>query len=450
MEYLEGESLADRLKKGALPLEQVLRYGFEIADALDRAHRKGIVHRDLKPANVMLTKTGTKLLDFGLAKLRPAAATEESQPTLTESGELLGTPRYMAPEQLEGKEPDARTDIFAFGAVLYEMATGQKAFPAKSQTGVITAILSSDPAPISALQPATPPALDRAVATCLAKDPDDRWQNAHDLAAELKWIAEVGVRAGVPAKVGGRAPESGAGRVDGRGFARHRAGVDGGPSARADGEVSSGPLRSPRPRERAVRRPDHGRVAGWGADRVRGVQRGKDPLVRPRARLAHHDTDTGHGRRVRAFLGSGRAADRVHDDRRQTQEDRPFRRARAGPVRERDLRLSGWQLELAGHDRFFAERGAVPVGRPRGTYPGNSGSERREKPVASGHSSCRTAGIICICHRISARRIRGSTSPPSIRRTESGSSPPSTARSMRLPATCCSCVGMRSWLESST
>ncbi len=198
MEHLEGQTLSDRLKKGALPLDQVLRYGVEMAEALDGAHRQGIVHRDLKPGNVMLTKTGTKLLDFGLAKVRPAGPAGEHEPTLTEAGELLGTPRYMAPEQLEGKEPDARSDIFALGTVFYEMATGQRAFPAKSQAGVISAILSSDPAPISTLQPRTPPALERAIATCLAKDPDDRWQSAHDLAAELRWIAEAGRPAAGP------------------------------------------------------------------------------------------------------------------------------------------------------------------------------------------------------------------------------------------------------------
>ena len=193
MECLEGETLGNRLKKkGPLPLDQVFRYGVEVAEALDRAHRQGIVHRDLKPGNVMLTPTGTKLLDFGLAKLRPSAHADEKEPTLTEAGELLGTPRYMAPEQLEGKEPDARSDIFALGVLLYEMATGERAFPAESQAGAITAILSATPAPVSTRRPETPPALDRVVATCLAKDPDERWQSAHDLAAELRWIAQTG------------------------------------------------------------------------------------------------------------------------------------------------------------------------------------------------------------------------------------------------------------------
>src|SRR5712692_8290346 len=199
MEYLEGETLAQRLLKGPLPLEQVLQYAIEISDALDKAHRKGVTHRDLKPGNIMLTKTGTKLLDFGLAKLRqdaaPATPLSElptAKDALTARGTIVGTLQYMAPEQLEGKEVDARTDIFAFGAVVYEMATGKKCFDGKSQASVIGAILKDDPPPISSLQPMTPPALDRTVKTCLAKDLDGRWQTASDLTRELKWIAEGG------------------------------------------------------------------------------------------------------------------------------------------------------------------------------------------------------------------------------------------------------------------
>jgi Tol biopolymer transport system component len=207
MEFLEGETLTDRLGRGSLPLDQVLRYGIEIADALDKAHRQGIVHRDLKPGNIMLTKSGVKLVDFGLAKLAgvgPANTSASILQTqagmnLTQEGTILGTFQYMAPEQLEGKEADARSDIFAFGAVLYEMATGQKAFSGKSQASLIAAILDSEPAPISTVQPMTPPALDRVVKTCLAKEPDDRWQTAHDVMLQLKWIAEGGSQAGVPA-----------------------------------------------------------------------------------------------------------------------------------------------------------------------------------------------------------------------------------------------------------
>ena len=207
MEFLEGETLTDRLGRGSLPLDQVLRYGIEIADALDKAHRQGIVHRDLKPGNIMLTKSGVKLVDFGLAKLagvgpgNTAVSILQTQASgnLTQEGTILGTFQYMAPEQLEGREADVRSDIFAFGAVLYEMATGQKAFSGKSQASLIAAILDSEPAPVSTVQPMTPPALDRVVKTCLAKDPDDRWQTAHDVMLQLKWIAEGGSQAGVPA-----------------------------------------------------------------------------------------------------------------------------------------------------------------------------------------------------------------------------------------------------------
>ena len=207
MEFLEGETLTERLAKGALPLEQTLRYGTEIADALDKAHRQGIVHRDLKPGNVMLTKSGVKLLDFGLAKAMSPVAPAGSltalptQQGLTQEGTILGTFQYMAPEQLEGREADGRTDIFAFGGVLYEMATGRKAFSASSQASLITAIMSTDPPSISSVQPMSPPALDRVVKKCLAKDPEDRWQNAADLGSELKWIGESGSQSGAAAPV---------------------------------------------------------------------------------------------------------------------------------------------------------------------------------------------------------------------------------------------------------
>jgi Tol biopolymer transport system component len=209
MEYLEGETLADRLAKGPLPLEQTLRYGTEIADALDKAHRQAVVHRDLKPGNVMLTKSGVKLLDFGLAKaMAPAsdAGALSSLPTrekeLTADGTILGTVQYMAPEQLEGKQADARTDIFAFGAVLYEMTTGKKAFSGATQASLISTILRDDPQPVSQVQPMSPPALDRVVKTCLAKDPEDRWQSAGDVAKELKWIAEGSAAAILPIVAG--------------------------------------------------------------------------------------------------------------------------------------------------------------------------------------------------------------------------------------------------------
>jgi serine/threonine protein kinase len=209
MEYLEGETLANRLKKGALLLEQVLKIGMEIAEALDKAHRAGIVHRDLKPSNIMLTKSGAKLMDFGLAKAAGAgpdgpqaaalllsAAETLTSPSpqfspLTSAGAIVGTVQYMSPEQIEGKEADSRSDIFALGAVLFEMATGMRAFEGKSQLSVASAILEMDPQPVSAVHPTSPLALDLAIRTSLAKDPDARFQSAHDLALQLRWIAEA-------------------------------------------------------------------------------------------------------------------------------------------------------------------------------------------------------------------------------------------------------------------
>ena len=213
MELLEGETLAERLRRGPMPAEQVLTIGIEIADALEKAHKQGsgIVHRDLKPANIMLTKAGAKLLDFGLAKYTVSAAQEAVRSTLaigdsniTSKGEIVGTFQYMAPEQLEGKEADARTDIFALGAVLYEMATGRAAFQGRTRASLIANIMNSEPAPISTLQPLSPPALDRVIKTCLAKDPDERWQTAHDIKLELKWVLEGGSQAGVAAPVAAR------------------------------------------------------------------------------------------------------------------------------------------------------------------------------------------------------------------------------------------------------
>jgi eukaryotic-like serine/threonine-protein kinase len=200
MECLEGDTLAARLAKGPLPLEQALPLAIQIADALEAAHRMGVVHRDLKPANIMLTRSGAKLLDFGLARIDKPIGAEDNTVTagLTTPGAILGTFRYMAPEQLKGKDADARTDLFAFGAVLYEMLTGRKAFEGQSQANVISAIMSANPPDIATLQPLTPPSLERLVKTCLAKDPDARWQSAHDVKLELTWLEEG---AGPPAAV---------------------------------------------------------------------------------------------------------------------------------------------------------------------------------------------------------------------------------------------------------
>ncbi|MBZ5536863.1 MAG: serine/threonine-protein kinase [Acidobacteriia bacterium] len=208
MEYLEGETLAARLEKGPLPLAQVLQFGIQIADALDKAHRHGVVHRDLKPGNIMLTAAGAKLLDFGLAKsallseggAMLTAATTPSAP-VTQQGTIVGTFQYMSPEQVEGKEADSRSDIFSFGAVLYEMVTGRRAFPGKSRSSAASATLEKGPEPIRTLQPMTPPALDRAIRRCLSNDVENRWQSARDLLLELKWVAEAGSQASGPAPV---------------------------------------------------------------------------------------------------------------------------------------------------------------------------------------------------------------------------------------------------------
>jgi len=211
MEFIDGETLSERLRQGPMPLEDSLRYGVEIADALEKAHRQGIVHRDIKPGNIMLTATGAKLLDFGLAKADSGLDGDADltvSPTvskpLTTAGTVLGTYQYMAPEQLEGKEVDARTDIFSLGAVLYEMVTGRRAFAGGSQASLIGAIMTEQPAPTSTLQPMTPPAFDRVIQTCLSKDPEERWQTAHDVKLQLQWIAEGGSVVGLPAPVAAR------------------------------------------------------------------------------------------------------------------------------------------------------------------------------------------------------------------------------------------------------
>jgi serine/threonine protein kinase len=215
MECLEGETLAKRLEKGPLPLDQTLKYGAQIAEALDKAHRHGIVHRDLKPGNIMLTATGAKLLDFGLAKdaalladLATLTGAAISAAPLTQQGTIVGTFQYMSPEQVEGKEVDGRSDFFSLGALLYEMVTGKWAFEGKTQLSVASAILEREPEPLSVVKPVTPRALERAIQRCLGKDPEERWQTGRDLASELKWIGEGGsqstaaapARAWIPSK----------------------------------------------------------------------------------------------------------------------------------------------------------------------------------------------------------------------------------------------------------
>ena len=211
MEYLEGETLAVRLSRGQIPLDQALRYSIEIADALSKAHRQGIIHRDLKPANIVLTRAGAKLLDFGLAKFLPGSVAQgvvlgdsalaHEAGNLTAEGSILGTFQYMSPEQLEGKEIDARSDIFAFGIVLYEMVTGRKALTGSSDASLIAAILEKEPHPMLELQPMASPALERVMKMCIAKDPEERWETAHDVVLQLKWISEAGTQTGVQALV---------------------------------------------------------------------------------------------------------------------------------------------------------------------------------------------------------------------------------------------------------
>src|ERR1700704_558358 len=203
MELVEGETLEHKLIRGPLPPEHAVRVAVQIADALAQAHKMGITHRDLKPSNVMLTKGGAKLMDFGLAKESGTAplATALTEMTmehskLTGEGMLVGTFQYMAPEQLEGKDADQRTDIFALGELIHEMATGKPAFGGHSRASLIAAILTTDPPPISQFQALCPPGLERVVKKCLAKDPDARWQSASDLASELNWIAGGGSPAG--------------------------------------------------------------------------------------------------------------------------------------------------------------------------------------------------------------------------------------------------------------
>ena len=414
MEYLEGETLTDRLAKGPLPLEQTLRYGVEIADALDKAHRQGIVHRDLKPGNVMLTKTGVKLLDFGLAKAMAPASQKSSltslptQQGLTQEGTILGTFQYMAPEQLEGKDADARTDIFAFGAVLYEMATGKKAFSAGSQASLITAIMSSEPAPISSVQPMSPLALDRVVKTCLAKDPEDRWQSAADAGRQLKWLGEASqTGAGQPvpavARRGRRAVAWGAlalGLLVGAGLAafapaaRHRRGG-------TRGSVSSSPRARPHGRREAPDRVDLQRRrpedrAGRPRHRVRRSEgrHHRASVPKPRdGRVAAHPRNRRSpgplllaGRTLgRILAGTGTSAGRALG--RDTSRCR-----RQGGVARRDL--GPGRVDLFRERALWRHQPRLPGRRRRhGGHGARQGRRREEPPVARDSAGGQGAGL---------------------------------------------------------
>jgi serine/threonine protein kinase len=215
MEFVEGDTLAHFIKQGPLPLEAVLQYAIQIAGALSAAHANGVIHRDLKPGNIILTKTGVKVLDFGLAKLGPskfsASGSSETMTMtepMTEPGSIVGTVQYMSPEQAEGKDTDERSDIFSFGAVLYEMLTGRRAFDGETKTAILAAILKDQPAPIQQFQPMAPRSLDRVVRKCLEKKPADRWHSAHDLTQTLELI-DLGGPAGATALVSAAASVSG-------------------------------------------------------------------------------------------------------------------------------------------------------------------------------------------------------------------------------------------------
>ena len=316
MEYIEGDTLSERLKKGPLPLEQALRYGIQIADGLDKAHRAGIVHRDLKPGNVMLTASGIKILDFGLAKhlqTDTSAGTSEAltkQKELTDDQAIVGTLQYMAPEQLEGKSADTRSDVWAFGALLYEMITGTKAFTGESQASVITAIMTAEPPPLTEKKPLSPPLLEHQVKRCLEKDPGKRWQSVADLKLELEWLAtapELGPTTPAP---------SGRELVLAHPGLYRRVGRCTRPLARQPpraGRASPQTFFDPTSHfgfVPVVPRANRG-LARWNPDRLRGSPRRSGAALLASHRSSRGEGDSGYGRREGAIFLTRRRNDRV-------------------------------------------------------------------------------------------------------------------------------------------
>ena len=320
MELVEGESLQARLTRGPLPIPDVLQNGAAIASALDRAHKNGIAHRDLKPGNVMLTKSGLKLIDFGLARsIEPAAPSGASElqtatahAALTREGAILGTPQYMAPEQLEGKPADARTDVFALGGVLHEMVAGQPAFTGASVTAVATEILTREPPLLTTLRADCPPSLERVVRACLAKDPDERLQSAHDVKLLLEGLTDVPHasptasrrRARDVGAVGGRSARHG---PRGRGAAAQ--------DTRSRGGDGLGPLPGPASRRRHLHRLVRGHHVLLLSRRThagvqRGRRRGHAPLPAP-ARLPRSEAGAGKRGRALRLLVAGRKSARL-------------------------------------------------------------------------------------------------------------------------------------------
>ena len=321
MEMIEGESLADRIERGPLSLEEVLRWGAQIASGLDAAHRRGIVHRDLKPGNVMITKAGAKLVDFGLAKTGGSGAIsgmssldtmEAKERPITEQGTVMGTFQYMSPEQLEGLPADARADIFALGALLYEMATGKKAFEGKNRTSLIAAIVSKQPPSISSVQGMSPPALDHVVRKCLEKDPDDRWQSAHDVKTQLEWIEEGGSKVGVPTVVAVKRRHPRRDRVGRRRRAGdYGRGLCGGLDAASANPAANRPIRDPDPRG-PERRRNAGRVARRPRDRLRRRGRHRQaPDLDPAGRYRRGPAAARHRGRAASHLVARQPAHRL-------------------------------------------------------------------------------------------------------------------------------------------